>query len=68
MPAVPGRSVGRVVYGLDADRIYEMFPPGEEHPVIRLPCREVLATGTKRTEVIGPMLEGESARDFEGLA
>lgn len=60
--------VGRVVYGLGADRIYEMFPPDAENPVMRLPCREVLAYGTRRTEVVGPMLEEEAERVFEGLA
>jgi tRNA(Arg) A34 adenosine deaminase TadA len=60
--------VGRVVYGLSAGRIYEMFPPDEAHPVLRLPCRDVLAAGTRRTEVIGPRLEEEAERVFEGLA
>jgi len=60
--------VRRVVYGLGADRIYEMFPPGEESPVMRLPCREVLAAGTRRTEVVGPALEDESEGVFGGLA
>jgi tRNA(adenine34) deaminase len=60
--------VGRVVYGLGADRIYEMFPPDEEHPVMRLPCREVLAAGTRQMEVVGPMLEEEAKRVFEGPA
>ena len=60
--------VGRVVYGLGADRIYERFPPDAEDPVMRLPCRDVLARGTRRTEVWGPMLEEEAERVFEGLA
>jgi len=60
--------VGRVVYGLGADRIYGMFPPDAENPVMRLPCREVLAAGTRRTEVVGPMLEEEAKRVFEGPA
>ena len=60
--------VGRVVYGMGADRIYEMFPPDEAHPVMRLPCREVLAAGTRQTLVIGPMLEEEAKLVFEGLA
>jgi tRNA(Arg) A34 adenosine deaminase TadA len=59
--------VGRVVYGLGAARIYEMFPPSEDRPVLRLPCRDVLAAGTRRTEVIGPMLKEEAERVFEGL-
>lgn len=60
--------VGRVVYGLGADRIYEMLPPDDENPVMRLPCREVLAAGTRTTEVVGPALEEEAERVFEGLA
>jgi tRNA(Arg) A34 adenosine deaminase TadA len=60
--------VGRVVYGLSAARLYEMFPPDEAHPVMRLPCRDVLAAGTRQTEVIGPMLEEEAEWVFEGLA
>lgn len=60
--------VERVVYGLGADRIYEMFPPDEVQPVMRLRCRDVLAAGTRQTEVIGPMLEEEAGQVFEGLA
>jgi tRNA(Arg) A34 adenosine deaminase TadA len=60
--------VGRVVYGLGAARLYEMFPPDEANPVISLSCREVLAAGTRRTEVIGPVLEAEAELVFEGLA
>ena len=60
--------VGTVVYGLGADRIYEMFPPDDENPLMRLPCREVLAAGTRTTEVVGPALEEEAERVFEGLA
>ncbi len=60
--------VGRVVYGLGADRIYEMFPPDAQNPVMRLPCRTVLDAGTRRTEVVGPMLEEEAERLFEGPA
>lgn len=65
--AIYWAGVGRVVYGLGADRIYEMLPPDEEHQALRLSCRDVLAAGTKQTEVIGPMLEDETARVFEDL-
>ena len=60
--------VGRVVYGLGADRINEMFPPDEAHAVMRLPCREVLGAGARKTEVVGPVLGEEAERVFEGLA
>lgn len=45
-----------------------MFPPDEENPVMRLPCRDVLGAGTRRTEVVGPTLEEEAIRVFENLA
>ena len=60
--------VGRVVYGLGADRIYEMFPPDGKNPVMHLPCRDVLAAGTRSTEVVGPALEDEAERVFEDPA
>jgi tRNA(Arg) A34 adenosine deaminase TadA len=66
--AIYWTGVGRVVYGLEADRVYEVFPPDQEHPALRLPCHDILATGTRHTEVIGPMLEEEAARVFESLA
>ena len=66
--AIFSAGVGRVVYGLGAGRIREMFPPDEENPVLRLSCRDVLAAGTRRTEVVGPVLEAEAERVFEGLS
>jgi hypothetical protein len=35
---------------------------------LRLSCRDVLAAGTRQTEVIGPMLGEEAERVFESLA
>jgi tRNA(Arg) A34 adenosine deaminase TadA len=54
--------VGRVVYGLSAERIYELFPPRDDRPVLRLACRDVLAAGTRPVEVVGPALEDEAER------
>ena len=59
--------VGRVVYAMSSTRLYELFPPDEAHPLMQLPCRDVLAAGTRATEVIGPVLEEEAERVFEGL-
>lgn len=59
--------IGRVVFGIGANRIYEMFLPDEENPVMRLSCRDALAAGTRPTEVVGPALEEEAERVFEGL-
>jgi tRNA(Arg) A34 adenosine deaminase TadA len=66
--AIFSAGVGRVVFGLGAGRIHEMFPPDEDNPVLRLSCREVLATGTRQTEVVGPALEEEAERVFEDLS
>jgi tRNA(adenine34) deaminase len=57
--------VGRVVYAMSSDRLYELFPPSEANPVLRLPCRQVLSAGTRATEVVGPVLEDEAERVFE---
>lgn len=59
--------IGRVVHGVSADRIHEMSPPDEENPAMRLSCREALAAGTRPTEVVGPALEREAGRVFDGL-
>ncbi|MCA1716689.1 MAG: nucleoside deaminase [Actinobacteria bacterium] len=58
--------VGRVVYGASAGRIRELSRDSGTRPVLRLSCREVLAAGTRPTEVVGPILEEEAERVFEG--
>jgi tRNA(Arg) A34 adenosine deaminase TadA len=59
--------VGRVVYGASAGRIHEFSSGTEDVPTLRLSCRDVLAAGTRQTEVIGPMLGEEAERVFESL-
>ncbi|HKL89190.1 MAG TPA: nucleoside deaminase [Salinibacter sp.] len=54
--------IGRVVFGLRAERHYEM--KGEGGRKLRLSCREVLARGNHEVEVIGPVLEDEAAEVF----
>ena len=56
--------VGRVVYGASAGRIRELTAGAAESPVLRLACRDVLAAGTRPTEVVGPALEAEADRVF----
>ena len=60
--------VGRVVYGVSAGRIYEISSGTKDVPTLRLSCRDVLAAGTRQTEVMGPMLGEEAERVFESLA
>ena len=55
--------IGRVVFGLRAERHYEM--KGEGGRKLRLSCEEVLARGNHEVEVIGPVIEDEAAAVFE---
>lgn len=55
--------IGRVVFGLRAERHYEM--KGESGRQLRLTCREVLDRGNHEVEVVGPVLEDEAAAVFE---
>jgi tRNA(Arg) A34 adenosine deaminase TadA len=50
--------VGRVVYALSEEGLYEIT--GATPYELALPCREVFERGTHPVDVIGPMLEGEA--------
>jgi tRNA(Arg) A34 adenosine deaminase TadA len=54
--------IGRVVFGLRAERHYRMKGGGRQ---LRLSCREVLDRGNHEVEVIGPVLEDEAAAVFD---
>jgi hypothetical protein len=51
------------VYGLGQSRFYELAGGGAK---LALSCREVLAAGAERLEVVGPLIEDEAARVHEG--
>jgi tRNA(Arg) A34 adenosine deaminase TadA len=55
--------IGRVVFGLRAERLYEM--KGDAGRQLHLSCREVLDQGNHEVEVIGPVLEDEATAVFE---
>jgi len=55
--------IGRVVFGLRAERLYEMR--GDTGRQLHLSCQEVLDRGNHEVEVIGPVLEDEAAAVFE---
>ncbi|MFB6248886.1 MAG: nucleoside deaminase [Salinibacter sp.] len=56
--------IGRVVFGLRAERHYAM--KGSTGRQLALSCEEVLARGNHEVEVIGPVLEEEAAALFDG--
>jgi tRNA(Arg) A34 adenosine deaminase TadA len=59
-------NVGRVVYGLSEESLYEMIG-AESQEVLFMPCREIFAGGNKQIEVIGPMLEHEARQVHIGF-
>jgi tRNA(Arg) A34 adenosine deaminase TadA len=54
--------VGRVVFGLGSSRLHELI--GNRSEQMMEHCAEVLAKGTHRVEVVGPMIEDEAAQIF----
>jgi tRNA(Arg) A34 adenosine deaminase TadA len=58
--------IGRVVYGLEEVALRRLTGAHPENPTLDLPCREVLAAGQRRVEVVGPLLEAEAAALHEG--
>jgi tRNA(Arg) A34 adenosine deaminase TadA len=59
-------NVGRVVYGLSQEGLYEMVGQESEED-LRLTCREVLEKGKRKTEVVGPLLEDEAREVHAGF-
>jgi tRNA(Arg) A34 adenosine deaminase TadA len=55
--------IGRVVFGLRAERLYER--KGDAGRQLHLSCREVLDRGNHEVKVVGPVLEDEAAAVFE---
>jgi tRNA(Arg) A34 adenosine deaminase TadA len=58
--AIYWAGIGRLVYGLSEHRLRAVTGNHPENPTLDLPCRTVLASGQRPTEVIGPMLEDEA--------
>ena len=54
--------IGQVVFGLRAERLYEM--KGDAGQQLSLSCREVLDRGNHAVAVVGPVLEDEAAAVF----
>ena len=54
--------VRRVVFGVSGKRVRHLSPRFEGSPSLHLSCRDVLAAGSRPTEVIGPFLEDEAER------
>lgn len=59
--------IGRVVHGMSERALKALIGPHPENLTLDLPCRAVFAAGQREVEVIGPLLEEESARAHEGF-
>jgi tRNA(Arg) A34 adenosine deaminase TadA len=65
--AIYWAGIGRLVYGLSEHRLREITGNHPENPTLDLPCRDVLNSGQRPTEVVGPLLEDEAAALHEGV-
>jgi tRNA(Arg) A34 adenosine deaminase TadA len=65
--AIYWSGIGRLVYALSEDGLYDMTGDNPENPTMRLPCREVLARGQREIEILGPALEEIAATAHEGF-
>lgn len=65
--AIYWAGIGRVVFGLPETALLTLTGDHPENPTLDLPCRQVLAAGSRSTEVIGPLLADEAAVPHEGF-
>jgi tRNA(Arg) A34 adenosine deaminase TadA len=64
--AIHWAGIGRVVYGLSQQALYEIAAADREAR-LPLPCRQVLAASGRQIEVVGPCLEAEALRPHQGF-
>lgn len=53
--AIYWANIGRILYGATESSLLALTGAHEENPTFALPCRDVLASGQKQIEVIGPV-------------
>ena len=59
--------IGRIVHGMSEAALKALIGPDPENLTMALPAREVLASGQRTVEIVGPLLERESAEVHEGF-
>ena len=57
--------VGRVVFALGQQALYDLIGPGGDE--LLLSCRDVFARGSRTIEVVGPALEAEALEVHRGF-
>jgi tRNA(Arg) A34 adenosine deaminase TadA len=58
--AIHWSGVGRVVFALAEERLYQLTGADPSNETMRLPCREVFARCQRDIEVVGPDIEEEA--------
>jgi tRNA(Arg) A34 adenosine deaminase TadA len=58
--AIYWSGVGRVIFALAEDQLYQLTGADPVNDTMRLPCREVFARCRRPIEVVGPLLEDEA--------
>ena len=59
--------IGRVVYGMSNQRLFEFTGDTPGRTSFALPCRDILTHGSRPVTVVGPLLEDEAARSHAGF-
>lgn len=65
--AIYWSGISSVVYALSEEGLLRLTGDDDENPTMHLPCRQVLGSGQRAIEVIGPMLEEEAKKVHEGF-
>lgn len=59
--------VGRVVHGMSEKALKDLIGPDSENLTMDMPCIKVFGAGQREIEVVGPLLEEESAEVHHGF-
>ena len=65
--AIHWSGIGRVVYALPEERLYQLTGDDLSERSMKLPCREVFARCARPIEVAGPALEAEGEQVHRGF-
>ena len=65
--AIHWSGIGRVVFALAEDQLFQLAGGDPANETMSLPCREVFARCRRPIEVVGPLLEEEAERVHRGF-
>jgi tRNA(Arg) A34 adenosine deaminase TadA len=65
--AIHWSGVGRVVYALSEDGLYDLTTPEQANESLRIPCRDIFTRAGRPMDVVGPALESEAAEVHAGF-